>query len=120
MHFNLAVRLFNDYFGIQVRGGCACAGTYGHYLLNINKQQSDEIIGALSKGELKARPGWVRLSLHPTMTDAELQIIHAIQYIAEHHQTMSESYHYNTQKNIFEHKDAPTEFENQFVEALFA
>ncbi len=121
LHFNLAVRLFNDYFGIQVRGGCACAGTYGHYLLNINKQQSDEIIGALSKGELKARPGWVRLSLHPTMTDAELQeIIHAIQYIAEHHQIMSESYHYNTLKNIFEHKDAPTEFENQFVEALFA
>jgi selenocysteine lyase/cysteine desulfurase len=121
LHFNLAVRLFNDYFGIQVRGGCACAGTYGHYLLNINKQQSDEILAALSRGELMARPGWVRLSLHPTITDAELsEIIHAIKYIAANHQTMAENYEYISKKNIFEHKSGSKEYENQFVEALFA
>jgi selenocysteine lyase/cysteine desulfurase len=43
VHHNLIVRLLNDRFGIQTRGGCQCAGTYGHVLLHISDKQSKEI-----------------------------------------------------------------------------
>jgi selenocysteine lyase/cysteine desulfurase len=36
IHYNLIVKILSDRFGIQVRGGCACAGTYGHYLLHVS------------------------------------------------------------------------------------
>ena len=39
--------LLNDLFGIQARGGCACAGPYGHYLLGIHKPLSIEIRSAI-------------------------------------------------------------------------
>jgi selenocysteine lyase/cysteine desulfurase len=40
LHFNLGVKLLNDKFGIQTRGGCSCAGTYGHYLLHVDEEKS--------------------------------------------------------------------------------
>jgi selenocysteine lyase/cysteine desulfurase len=75
MHYDLIVKTLNDRFGIQTRGGCNCAGTYGHVLLNINKVRSNEVLAALRAGEMDCKPGWVRLSLHPTMTDAEIDYI---------------------------------------------
>jgi selenocysteine lyase/cysteine desulfurase len=72
IHFNLAVKLLNDKFGIQVRGGCACAGTYGHFLLDVSYDKSKHITDLINHGDLSQKPGWIRLSLHPTMTDEEL------------------------------------------------
>ena len=43
LHYNLAVQILNDRFGIQTRGGCSCAGTYGHLLLNVDKTKSKHI-----------------------------------------------------------------------------
>lgn len=74
-HYDLIVRLLNDRFGIQSRGGCSCAGTYGHLLLGIGEEQSYEILDELHAGETWSKPGWVRLSIHPTMTDAEIDYI---------------------------------------------
>lgn len=74
-HYNLIVKLLNDRFGIQARGGCSCAGTYGHLLLHIDPARSYRILHALRAGELASKPGWVRLSIHPTMTDAEIEYI---------------------------------------------
>jgi len=65
IHFNLAVKLLNDRFGIQTRGGCSCAGTYGHYLLNINEEISRSITSKIDEGDLSSKPGWVRISIHP-------------------------------------------------------
>jgi selenocysteine lyase/cysteine desulfurase len=72
IHYNLIVRLLNDRFGFQVRGGCSCAGTYGHYLLEIDKNKSKQIADQIDQGDLSTKPGWVRFSLHPTMTNAEI------------------------------------------------
>ncbi len=72
LHFNLAVRLLNDRFGIQSRGGCSCAGTYGHYLLHVSKEQSHHITDLVSKGDFSEKPGWIRISLHPTTTNEEV------------------------------------------------
>ena len=84
IHHNLIVKLLNDRFGIQVRGGCSCAGTYGHYLLHVSKDESHRITHMIDEGDLTEKPGWVRLSLHPTMTDEELYfIIKAIKTIIE-------------------------------------
>jgi selenocysteine lyase/cysteine desulfurase len=74
-HHDTIVRSLNDRFGIQTRGGCNCAGPYGHYLLNIDKAQSHTIREKLRTGDTQSKPGWVRLSLHPTMTDKELDYI---------------------------------------------
>jgi len=75
IHYNLAVKLLNDKFGIQVRGGCACAGTYGHFLLDVSYEHSREITDKINHGDLSEKPGWIRISLHPTMTNAELDLI---------------------------------------------
>jgi len=72
---DLFVQTLNDRFGIQARGGCSCAGPYGHYLLGIDKHHSHTIRQKLRSGDLNSKPGWVRLSLHPTMTDNELDYL---------------------------------------------
>jgi selenocysteine lyase/cysteine desulfurase len=108
LHFNLAVKLLNDLYGIQVRGGCACAGTYGHYLLDVSYDTSHEITTLISSGDLSKKPGWIRLSLHPTMTGAELEyILDAIKDIAKNHKKWSADYVYNRHLNEFRHRDEP-------------
>ena len=71
LHFNLGVRLLNDKFGVQVRGGCSCAGTYGHYLLEVNQDISNVLTEQITRGDLSNKPGWIRMSIHPTMTRSE-------------------------------------------------
>lgn len=104
VHFNLVVKLLSDRFGIQVRGGCACAGTYGHYLLNVSHDDSRSITELINHGDLSRKPGWVRLSLHPVMTNEELEyIIDAIQQISLHHHDWVKDYVYNNRTNEFRH-----------------
>lgn len=103
LHFNLVVRVLNDRFGIQVRGGCSCAGTYGHYLLGITQDSSTSILCDINDGHVMSRPGWVRASIHPTMTDTEAHsIIDAVRWIAEHHVECTESYRCVGTSNEFE------------------
>jgi len=106
IHFNLFVKLLNDRYGIQTRGGCACAGTYGHFLLEVSYSESAEITKRISEGDLSEKPGWVRWSLHPTMTDDEVRIIlHAIEEITLHHREWAKDYVYLARKNEFTHRD---------------
>lgn len=105
LHYNLAVKLLNDRFGIQVRGGCACAGTYGHFLLNVTHPKSKHITEKITSGDLSEKPGWIRLSLHPTMTDEELHFIcNAIKLVAKNFGKWSKDYVYNPKTNEFRHK----------------
>jgi selenocysteine lyase/cysteine desulfurase len=105
MHFNLLVKLLNDRFGVQVRGGCACAGTYGHFLLDVSYEKSKKITNLINYGDLSEKPGWVRLSLHPTMKNEELYfIIDALKQITENYNIWSEDYIYDKHTNEFQHK----------------
>jgi len=105
LHYNLVVQLLNDHYGIQVRGGCSCAGTYGHILLEVSQERSRHITDQIEHGNLKDKPGWVRLSLHPTMTDGELDLIlDALREIAEHGAEMAKAYDYDSVSNTFHHK----------------
>lgn len=104
LHYNLAVKLLNDRFGIQTRGGCSCAGTYGHYLLNVDKDFSHSITSEISCGILDKKPGWVRLSLHPTSSNEELEfVIHAIKQMCQNHVEWSKDYRYDPKTNEYTH-----------------
>lgn len=104
VHFNLVVKILNDRFGVQVRGGCACAGTYGHFLLGVTPQKSKEISDKITSGDLSEKPGWVRLSLHPTMTDKELDtVILGLEQLVKNYKEWSKEYIYNPKSNEFKH-----------------
>ena len=106
LHYNLAVKLLNDRHGIQVRGGCSCAGTYGHYLLEVSYEKSASITNKINSGDLSDKPGWVRMSIHPTMTDQEVTyIVESIKELAENHKEWAIDYEYCTNSNEFKHKD---------------
>ncbi len=120
VHYNLLVKLLSDRYGIQVRGGCACAGTYGHFLLNVSFEQSLAITEKINRGDLSEKPGWVRLSLHPTMTDAELdRIIEALSSINRNIKEWSRDYEYNPRTNEFTHKHFHSEIRDWVEEGFF-
>ncbi|MEP1095462.1 MAG: aminotransferase class V-fold PLP-dependent enzyme [Cyclobacteriaceae bacterium] len=75
MHHNDVVRKLNDRYGIQARGGCSCAGTYGHYLLDVDQGMSKKITDMIDQGDDSEKPGWVRISVHPTMTNREVEFM---------------------------------------------
>ncbi|HOW10415.1 MAG TPA: aminotransferase class V-fold PLP-dependent enzyme [Bacteroidales bacterium] len=104
IHHNLVTKILNDRFGIQVRGGCSCAGTYGHFLLNVDFSLSKEITDRIEAGDLSMKPGWIRLSLHPTMTVDELHyIIESIKEVVENAEEWSRDYLYDKHTNEFHH-----------------
>ncbi len=108
LHYNLAVKLLNDLYGIQTRGGCSCAGTYGHYLLGVSTEYSHEITERINIGDLSAKPGWVRLSIHPTMTNDEMNfVMNAIEEVASNFKQWENEYRYNPHTNEFMHINEP-------------
>jgi selenocysteine lyase/cysteine desulfurase len=83
LHPNLVVALLNDLFGIQARGGCSCAGPYGHDLLAIDGDRALAYETLVAGGLSIFRPGWVRLSFNWFFAEAEIAaIIAAVDFIA--------------------------------------
>ena len=123
IHYNLAARILNDRFGIQVRSGCACAGTYGHYLLHINQDVSMSIFREIARGNLTHKPGWVRMSIHPTMSDEEVNyIMDAMDALMVHVQEWEIDYRYDAQSNEYIHrtyKDPCREMVDSWMTDLF-
>ncbi len=75
VHQQLFTRMLSDIYGIQARGGCACAGPYAHRLLGIDRAASEELHAALSAGEEMKKPGWVRLNFSYLMREETVQFI---------------------------------------------
>ncbi|XP_071695194.1 uncharacterized protein [Rutidosis leptorrhynchoides] len=83
LHGAFVAKLINDLFGIQARGGCACASPYGHCLLGIDKSHSLAIKSAVKHGYNGARLGWTRVSFPYYMSNEEFEfILSAIEFIA--------------------------------------
>ena len=115
VHHNLIVKLLNDRFGIQVRGGCSCAGTYGHFLLNVDINTSHKITNLIHQGDLSLKPGWVRVSIHPTMTNEEIEIIcSAVEKLVENINEWKEAYYFDKSLGEFFHKKFPRKEEKDF------
>ncbi len=108
-HYNLIVKMLNDRFGVQVRGGCSCAGTYGHYLLHVDPSFSKRITDQIDAGNLSEKPGWVRMSIHPTTTDDEAYFFaYAVRETVAHLDTWADDYVYSAQANEFYHRNDTT------------
>ena len=119
LHFNLGVKLLNDKFGIQTRGGCSCAGTYGHYLLHVDQETSHNLVCQIASGDLIQKPGWIRMSVHPTTTSAEIEFVcESIRLLAANHQEWANEYQYNPKTNEFLHKEVKSS-EKERVAAWF-
>ncbi|HQX43275.1 MAG TPA: aminotransferase class V-fold PLP-dependent enzyme [Saprospiraceae bacterium] len=109
LHYNLGVKMLNDRFGIQVRGGCSCAGTYGHYILNIDKEYSKIVTEMINAGDYSSKAGWIRLSLHPTNTNEEVKfVIKCLKELSQHHLEWAKDYTLDLKRNEISFKD-PTE-----------
>ena len=120
LHFNLGVKLLNDKFGIQTRGGCSCAGTYGHFLLHVDQETSHKLIDEITLGDLIRKPGWIRMSIHPTTTNAEIEFVcKGIKALAENHKTWALDYDYNKTTNEFVNKNAQP-LEDELVKNWFS
>lgn len=101
-HYALIVKMLNDRFGIQTRGGCSCAGTYGHFLLQVNKEKSYDILHKMRSGNLSQKPGWIRLSIHPSMSGTEINfIMDSIEETADRFQEWARDYSYIDKTNEF-------------------
>ena len=119
LHYNLGVKILNDKFGIQTRGGCSCAGTYGHFLLHVDQETSHNLVCQISSGDLIQKPGWIRMSIHPTTTTDEILLVcESIKALAANHKQWSIDYIYHPKTNEFTHKN-PVNSEIKMVDSWF-
>ncbi len=94
VHHQLVTRMLSDLHGVQARGGCACAGPYGHQLLGIDQSQSERFRQAIAAGHEVDKPGWTRLGFSVLMSNAKAdKIIQAVDGIAR--DPFPSSAHYN-------------------------
>jgi selenocysteine lyase/cysteine desulfurase len=83
LHHNFVVALLNDLFGIQSRGGCSCAGPYGHRLLGIDIERSHRFEREIARGCEGIKPGWVRINFNYFISEAVFSyILEAVHLVA--------------------------------------
>lgn len=93
IHQQLVTRMLSDHFGIQARGGCACAGPYAHRLLDLDRDASDALRIAILSGDVREKPGWTRLNLSVLLSDEKAdKIIDAVDALAADPVRLSEGY----------------------------
>ncbi len=105
LHYGFVVALLNDLFGIQARGGCSCAGPYGHELLGINLETSRQIEQAVAQGQMIVRPGWVRLNFNYFIDeDCFNYILNAINLVAEYGERLLPYYEFDEATAIWRYQ----------------
>ncbi|MGI9528447.1 MAG: aminotransferase class V-fold PLP-dependent enzyme [Acidimicrobiia bacterium] len=106
LHHNFVVALLNDLFGIQSRGGCSCAGPYGHALLGIDHEHSESIVHEVVLGCEGIKPGWVRVNFNYFISDAVFDyIVEAVHLVATHGWKLLPWYRLNLETATWEHVD---------------
>ncbi|MEH6581468.1 MAG: aminotransferase class V-fold PLP-dependent enzyme [Halioglobus sp.] len=102
LHYGFVASLLNDLFGIQVRGGCSCAGPYGHSLLGMDMDYSRAIESEIEQGAMVLRPGWVRLNFNYFIADEEFEyLVRAIELVARYGWRLLPFYHFDTTAAIW-------------------
>jgi len=105
LHHNFVVAVLNDLFGIQSRGGCSCAGPYGHRLLGIDLEQSHRFEQEIVNGCEGIKPGWVRVSFNYFISEATLDyIVQAVDLVARHGWLLLPEYRFNPATGLWRHK----------------
>ena len=105
LHHNFVVALLNDVFGIQSRGGCSCAGPYGHRLLGIDLDRSHEFQREINRGCEGIKPGWVRVNFNYFIDDATFEyIVAAVDLIASEGVRLLPSYRFEPDTGLWHHE----------------
>ncbi len=110
LHHNYVVALLSDLFGIQSRGGCSCAGPYGHRLLGIDLERSHEFEHEIAKGCEGIKPGWTRVSFNYFISEAVFQyLVDAVDLVATHGWKLLPEYHFDPTSGLWRHRLGPVE-----------
>jgi selenocysteine lyase/cysteine desulfurase len=102
LHHNLVVALLNDVFGIQARGGCSCAGPYGHRLLGIDLPQSEKFACQIMAGLEGIKPGWARINFNYFISETVFQfLVDAVDWVATHGWKLLDDYTFNVHTGLW-------------------
>jgi len=105
LHHNFVVALLNDLFGIQARGGCSCAGPYGHRLLGIDLATSKEFESEIVRGCEGIKPGWVRVNFNYFLSEAQFRfLLDAIHLVAEQGWQLLPHYRFHPDTGLWHHR----------------
>src|SRR5215472_3089580 len=108
LHHNFVVALLNDLFGIQARGGCSCAGPYGHRLLAIGAARSHAFRDEIGHGCDGVKPGWARVNLNYFISPATADYIAAaVELIAADGYRLLPGYRFDPHTGLWRHRDGP-------------
>jgi len=110
LHPKFVTKLLNDLFGIQSRAGCMCAGPYGHCLLQISEEKSQQFSKFSQQGNFGIKPGWCRVNFHYLFSEVEFQFVcQSIEFIADYGYLFLKHYSFNLNTGEWVHinfKDA--------------
>jgi selenocysteine lyase/cysteine desulfurase len=110
LHHNYVVALLNDLFGIQARGGCSCAGPYGHRLLGIDLDRSLEFEREIARGREGVKPGWVRVNFNYFISEEVFRfVIDAVHLVADEGWRLLPEYGFDPVSALWRHRRGPAE-----------
>ncbi|MFZ0530576.1 MAG: aminotransferase class V-fold PLP-dependent enzyme, partial [Propionicimonas sp.] len=110
LHHNFVVALLNDLFGIQTRGGCSCAGPYGHRLLGIDLEHSHEFEAQIATGCEGIKPGWVRVNFNYFISEEVFAyVVEAVRLVAREGWKLLSDYHFDPVSGLWRHRAGPIE-----------
>jgi selenocysteine lyase/cysteine desulfurase len=105
LHHNFVVALLNDLFGIQARGGCVCAGPYGHRLLGIDLTRSRAYEQQVLRGYEGIKPGWVRLNFNYFISPRVYRyILDAVEFVAREGWRLLPDYRFDARSGVWRHR----------------
>ncbi|TQV84736.1 aminotransferase class V-fold PLP-dependent enzyme [Exilibacterium tricleocarpae] len=105
LHYGFVAALLNDLFGIQARGGCSCAGPYGHTLLGMDMDYSKALEAQLLAGHMIMRPGWVRVNFNYFISDEMFEyLVAAVELVAAHGWRLLPYYRYQSESGVWRYQ----------------
>ncbi|HEY3717320.1 MAG TPA: aminotransferase class V-fold PLP-dependent enzyme [Jatrophihabitantaceae bacterium] len=121
LHHNFVVALLNDLFGIQSRGGCSCAGPYGHQLLGIDLDRSNAFAREIEHGCEGIKPGWVRVNFNYFISDVVCDyIIEAVRIVAHEGWRLLPDYRFDPDHGLWRHRLGPVEPPLRLTQVAYA
>ncbi len=108
LHHNFVVAVLNDLFGIQARGGCSCAGPYGHRLLTIDAQRSRAFRDEIALGCEGIKPGWTRINFNYFVSETVRDyLIDAVELLARYGHRLLRDYVFHPDTGLWRHRRGP-------------
>jgi selenocysteine lyase/cysteine desulfurase len=108
LHHNFVVALLNDLFGIQSRGGCSCAGPYGHRLLGIDLETSHRFERGILAGCEGIKPGWTRVGFNYFLSEAVFGfLLDAVEAVAAEGWKLLPQYRFDAATGQWRHRQRP-------------